>query len=164
MERLIEDLRVALPSIFESDDYRTRRQALEEEFKEWHEKTFGALQREAHEAGIALVRTPVGMALAPMKEGEVLSPDEFKKLPEEEQARLKADIARLQEKLQKAVEQIPGWEKRQREKVKEVNRELTRFAVGHLIDELRKKYADLPEVQEHLDRVQDDIVENARQF
>jgi len=164
MERLIEDLRVALPSIFESDDYRTRRQALEEEFKEWHEKTFGALQREAQEAGIALVRTPVGMALAPMKEGEVLSPDEFKKLPEEEQARLKADIARLQEKLQEAVEQIPGWEKRQREKVKEVNRELTRFAVGHLIDELRKKYADLPPVLEHLDRVQDDIVENARQF
>ncbi|MHA1569411.1 MAG: AAA family ATPase, partial [Alphaproteobacteria bacterium] len=164
MERLIEDLRAALPSIFESDDYRTRRQALEEEFKEWHEKTFGTLQHEAKEAGIALVRTPVGMALAPMKEGEVLAPDEFKKLPDDEQERLKTDIARLQTKLQEAVEQIPAWEKRQREKVKEINRDLTRLAVGHLIDELRKKYADLPAILEHLDGVREDIVENARQF
>src|SRR5690606_20421199 len=43
MNRMVDDLRVALPAAFESEDYRTRRQVIEEQFKETHEKAFGAV-------------------------------------------------------------------------------------------------------------------------
>ncbi|MFO1190059.1 MAG: ATP-binding protein [Alphaproteobacteria bacterium] len=164
MEHLVEDARVALPRLFESNDYRTRRQAVDEEFKEWHERIFGGIQRDAEEHAIALVRTPVGMALAPTREGEVLSPDDFRKLPAAEQESFKANMASLQERLQKALEEIPQWEKKQREKVRQLNRDMTRYAVSHLIQDLRKKYADLPAVVAYLDTVEGDIVENAQQF
>jgi predicted ATP-dependent protease len=164
MERLVEDVRVALPRLFESDEYRTRRQAVDEEFKEWHERTFGDIQRDAEEHSIALVRTPVGMALAPTREGEVIAPDDFRKLPAAEQEAFKANMSRLQERLQKALEEIPQWEKKQREKVRQLNRDMTRYAVSHLIQDLRKKYTDLPTVIAHLDLVEGDIVENAQQF
>jgi len=164
MEHLVEDARVALLRLFESTDYRTRRQAVDEEFKEWHERVFGGIQRDAEEHAIALVRTPVGMALAPTRDGEVLSPDDFRKLPAAEQERFKANMASLQERLQKALEEIPQWEKKQREKVRQLNRDMTRYAVSHLIQDLRKKYADLPAVVAYLDMVEADIVDNAQQF
>ena len=164
MERLVEDARLALPRLFESDEYRTRRQAVDEEFKEWHERTFGDIQRDAEEHSIALVRTPVGMALAPTREGEVISPDDFRKLPAADQDKFKANMTRLQERLQKALEEIPQWEKKQREKVRQLNRDMTRYAVSHLIQDLRKKYTDLPSVIAYLDTVEGDLVDNAQQF
>jgi len=164
MERLVEEARAALPRLFESDEYRTRRQAVEEEFKDWHERTFGEIQRDAEQHAIALVRTPVGMALAPTREGEVLSPEDFRKLPEADQESYKANMARLQDRLQKALEEIPQWEKKQREKVRQLNRGMTGAAVSHLIQDLRRKHADLPAVVAYLDTVENDIVENAQQF
>ncbi|MCK4315950.1 MAG: AAA family ATPase, partial [Anaerolineae bacterium] len=58
IEQLVEELRTAIPSAFESEDYRTRKQEAEEEFKEQQEKAFGEIQQQAQEGDIALIRTP----------------------------------------------------------------------------------------------------------
>jgi predicted ATP-dependent protease len=48
--------------------------------------------------------------------------------------------------------------------VKQLNREVALSAAGHLLEELRRRYADLPEVLAHLDAVQADVVENVHEF
>jgi lon-related putative ATP-dependent protease len=164
MEELIEELRSAIPAAFESEDYRTRKQEAEEEFKEQQEKAFGDIQEEAQKRNVALIRTPSGLAFAPLRESEVISPDEFQKLPEEERKRFEQDISTLQEQLQATLHQVRQWEREARERVKKLDRQVAMFAVGHLIEELREKYAELPEVAEHLDAVQQDVVENVDEF
>jgi len=64
MEQLVEELRTAIPAAFESEDYRTRRQEIEEEFKERQEKAFSDIQKQAQERSIALIRTPVDIPSA----------------------------------------------------------------------------------------------------
>jgi len=164
MEQLMGELRAAIPAAFEGEDYRTRRQEVEEEFKERQEKTFSAVQQQAQERSIALIRTPTGLALAPLREGEVISPDEFQKLPEEERRRFEEDISELQEQLQDVLHQVRRWEREAREKVRELDRQVAMFAVCHWIDELREKYADLPDVVDYLNAVQRDVVENVDEF
>lgn len=164
MEELVGELRTSIPAAFESEDYRTRKQEVEEEFKERQEKAFGEVQKQAQERSIALIRTPVGLAFAPLKEGQVVSPDEFQKLPEEERKKVESDIEQLQGQLQDAIAQVRQWEREAREKVKELDREIAMFAVGHLIDELRNKHAQLPDVVAYLDAVQKDVIENVDEF
>ena len=164
MEQLVEELRTAIPAAFESEDYRTRRQEIQEEFKEQQENTFGGLQELARERSIALIRTPAGLAVAPLKDSEVMSPDEFQKLPEEERKRFEEDIAEVQERLQEALPQARRWEHEAREKVKELDRQVAMFAVGGMIDELHEKYAELPEVVDYMEAVQQDVVDNVDQF
>ena len=164
MEQLIEELRTAIPATFESEDYRTRRQEAEEEFKERQEKAFGEIQEEAKERGIALIRTPVGLAFAPLREGEVISPDEFQELPEEKRKQVETDISDLQEQLQAIIYQVRQWEREAREKVKELDRQIAMSIVGHPVDELRKKYAELANVVDYLNEVQQDVIENADEF
>lgn len=164
MNKLIEELGISLPATFESDEYRTRIQALEEELKERQEHGFGELAEEAAAKNVKLFRTPSGFAFAPMQKDEVLDPDEFEKLPKEEQQRIEQVVAALQEKLQALIQQIPQWRKETREKVKAVNREVTNAAVNHLIDELKKRYADLPRVVEYLATVEQDVIDNVRIF
>ena len=164
MVQLLEDLRSAVPSAFESDPYRTRVQEIEEELKERQSQAFSELGHEASQQGIALIHTPTGFAFGPVRDGEVLSPAEFEKLPKDEQGRVEQAVAALQEKLKRLLARLPGWQKETRSKLKELNREVARFAVGHLIDELRKAYAELPQVLAYLDAVGQDVVENVDDF
>ena len=164
MERLVEELRSTIPAAFESEDYRTRKQVIEEEVKEHHEKAFDALRRQAQEKGIALVRTPGGLVFAPMQKGEVMSPEDFQRLAEADRERIDKEITALQQQLQASLRQAPQWERSGREKLKALNREVAIFAVGHLIEELRKKYTAIPPVVEFLNVVQQDVIENVEAF
>ena len=99
------------------------------------------------------------MALAPLRGEEVLKPDEFKQLSEDEQTRIKTDIEGLQVKLEALMRQMPQWEREARNEVRELNREVTTFAVKHLIDEIRSAFKDLPDVQAHLDAIERHLID-----
>ncbi len=164
MRKLIDELKAVLPATFEGDDYRARREVIDEQFKQQAESPFSALQQKAQKESVALIRTPMGLALAPLKEGEVLRPEEFNKLPEVEQERIKKVIDGLQEELEVVVRRMPELERKHREAVRALNHDMTRFAVGHLIEELRRGHQDLPEVIAYLGEVEGDIVENSDDF
>jgi len=164
MEGLIEELGIAIPAAFDSDDYRSRKQVVEQQFKDRHEQELSVIQEHAREKSIALIRTPAGIVLGPLRNGNVLGSEEFHALPEEEQTRIKADMESVQRELQEMLQQVPKWDKEHREKLRALNREVTQFAVGHLIDTLRKEYADLGNVLEYLTAAEADIIENAQDF
>ncbi len=164
MTHLIEELSVALPAAFESDEYRNRVQELEDRLKEQQEHAFNELAEKSAARNIKLFRTPSGFAFAPLSGEEVIGPDEFDKLPQKERERIEEVVANLQEELQKILQQIPLWRKETREKLKQLNREVTFSAVGHLIDSLRDKYRDIDEVMQYFDALAHDIVENVKDF
>jgi predicted ATP-dependent protease len=164
MDALVTELGQSLPAAFDADEYRHRRQAIEAGLKEKQDENFQAVGAEAAEKSVALIRTPVGLALAPMRNGEVLSPDEFQKLPEEDQARFKAEMEALQEKLEAAIKQVPHWERDTRARIRELDQEVASNAIAHLMDEVKAKYADLPEVLEYLETVAADVADNVADF
>jgi hypothetical protein len=161
---LIDELRSAIPAAFESDDFRIRKQAIEEAAKKRQEDAFNELNEAAQGRGIAVLRSPVGMMLAPVRDGQVIPPDEFRPLPQAEQERIRADIEELQKRLEKILQQIPQWEREVRTQLRQLGQDVTTSAVRHLIDELRGAYQDLPAVLEHLGAIERDLIETADQF
>jgi lon-related putative ATP-dependent protease len=164
MERTTQELHTALSAAFEGEEYQSRRQEITEQFRERQSKPFEELQERAQEKSLTLLRTPAGLVFAPVHDGEVLSPEEVRKLPDEERKRLESDVEGLQEDLQKILQQMPTWQREMQGKMDELNREMSSFAVEGLIDELRKKYSDFDQIVRHLDAVQKDVIENARDF
>ncbi len=164
MEQLVEELSTAIPAAFESDDYRSQIQSLEEELKEQQEKAFTELSEAAGKKNVKLFRTPSGFAFAPQREGEVVSPEDFEKLPPDEQEHIETIVAALQEQLQEIIQRIPQWRRETRDKVKALNQKVAMSAVGHLIEELKKNYNDQPDVLSYLDEVKQDVVHNVTDF
>ena len=164
MDELVEQFSTALSAAFESEEYQSRRQSIMEEFQERQQQAFQELQRRAREEDVRLIRTPAGLAVAPVREGEVLSPDEIQQLSEAEQEALQEKVAEMQDEMQGIMRQAPGWQREMRDRLDELNREMANLAIGGLIDELREKYSDFPKVVEHLDAVQENVVENAESF
>ncbi|HWB49262.1 MAG TPA: ATP-binding protein [Stellaceae bacterium] len=164
MKRLIEELRVALPAAFERDEYRARREVLDQQMKVRSEEGFGGLQQRADAKGIALIRTPMGLALAPKRDGKVMNPEDFEALPAEERQRFEHDLQEAQTELEAVMRQVPQWEREHREALRALARDTTGFAVASMMGELRGSYADLPDVIEYLDAVERDIKENVEDF
>ena len=164
MEELVRELGTTLAAAFESDEYRARRQVIEHESKEGQEQALNSLQQRAQERGLALLRTPVGLVFAPVRNKEVVPPEEYQKLPEEDRKRLEADVEALQQELQNILAQLPKGQREARQRIGELNRQFTDAAVSSLFAELREKYNDLPNVLDYLNAVQRDVVEAAQDF
>ncbi len=164
MRTLVDELRAAIPAIFEGEDYRTRKKLVEGQFNEQSEKTFGALEERARKRGVAILKTPAGVGMAPLRDGEVIDPQDFQKLPARDQERLKAEMVAVQQELQDAMGTLPREARRQRDELRRLDRLVTASATSQLIDEVRAGWADVPVVLEYLAEVQKDVVDNAEDF
>ncbi|MBV9378181.1 MAG: AAA family ATPase, partial [Alphaproteobacteria bacterium] len=164
MKRLVEELRAALPAAFEHEEYRAQRAMIEQEFKERHERAFGALRARADRSGIALLRTTTGLALAPARDGKALSPEQFGELPPADRERIQHEIAAIQGELEAIMHQASQWEREHRDTVRALDRDTAGAAIADLIEELRASYRDLREVVDYLDAVERDVKENVGDF
>jgi hypothetical protein len=162
MDKLVVELKVTLPATFESEEVRDRRKALEEALQAKSREAFAALSEKARTRGIGIIRTPMGFGLAPIRDGDVVPPDEFRKMPEEDQARIGRAIEELGKELEDTARKAPVWEREHREAVRALNQDVTRRAVGHLLEELRTFTAD--GVPAWLAAVEKDLVENGEAF
>jgi predicted ATP-dependent protease len=164
MERLVGDLRAAIPAAFESDEYRTRRQEIESELGERQEQAINEIGERARAEQVALLRTPGGFGFAPMREEKVISPEEFSQLPESEQKHLEALVNALQDELARVIHQVPKWRREALHRLRELNREVTRVVVNSLIEDLKTEYGEVPAVQAYLSEIQEDVLDHAELF
>jgi predicted ATP-dependent protease len=164
MKTLVRDLRTMIRTMFESEEYATEVERIDAEFKQRAEQSFIEVGREAQRRGLAMVRTPVGFTVAPQKDGEVMPPQVFESLPPEQRAELQKAMAEVQEQLVRALRSSMRLRKEHADRVRELNRSMTRVAADHALEDIRGRHADLPKVAAWLDSVSADMVEHAEDF
>lgn len=164
MDHLIEDLLAALPAAFESEDYLTRRQSVLGELEERQEAGFNEVKDRAEKRGIALIRTPTGVGMAPMKEAEMLTPQQVAELPPDEQITLRGALDATRDDLAEMAKTLPKLEKERRERLRQFDQEVAAHALDHLIDELKERWGDQAGVVAYLDAVRTDVIDNAGRF
>lgn len=164
MTRLVDELREAIPAAFESDYYRNSIAEIDQELEDRHRASLEQLQLDARRENVSLLRTPHGFALAPVRDGQPLTDEQFERLPSEEQQRTRAAMATVSDKLRQHIESLQGLQKERRERIKALNRQVTERAAGAGIDALKVNYQDFPEVVRYLDRVREDVLENPLDF
>lgn len=161
MRQLVDDLTTAIPTAFEAEEYRMRRDRIQGAFQEREHEAFDELRKRARERGLSVMRSPNGLMFAPLGEnGEVMPQEAFQKISEAERLSLEKEVEELHNVSQDLFQKMPQWEKEMRQELRELGREITRFAVGYLIDALRKDYEAIPDVIAYLEAVRNDVVEN----
>ncbi|HUK32334.1 MAG TPA: ATP-binding protein [Vicinamibacterales bacterium] len=164
MSRLVEELCTSITTALESDEYRQRHQQLHDEFNARRETTFEDLRQRAAQRGVAVLQTPMGLALAPMANGEVLAPEEFERLSEEQKAAPRAATMDFEHELEQIMHEVPKWRRDTHDKLRSLRQGVISAAVDALIDELTKKYADVERIQVFLAALEKDVIENADDF
>jgi len=164
MRKMIEDLRVTLPALFESDDYQRRRTAIDEQLRANTQKVFAALGEKATSRGLTIIRTPMGFTIAAMDNGQIVDPEAFSKWPEERRKATQEAVASIESEMEESLRSIPRLEKGRRDAVNALDQETARFAINQESDELRAGFADLPQVLDHIEAVRDDVLRHVQLF
>jgi predicted ATP-dependent protease len=164
MRALVEELRSTIPAAFESEEYAAELERLNTDFKERAEQALLEVSAEAQRHGLVMIRTPVGFTFAPQKGSEVMSPQDFEALPQDERERLQKAVAELQDRLVHALRESMRLRKEHADRLRTLNRATTQLAVDHAVDETKARYADLPAVCAHLEAVRASVIDNADAF
>ena len=164
MQRFVAELSKAVSAALESEDYRSRLDAIQKEAKQLEDGALQALGDSAAAQGVALLRTPQGFAFAPMKDGKPLPVDGFEQLDLKERERLTELIARLGERLHQVLHELPRQRRQMQQRIREATRDAMAMAAGHLIDELKERFAGQPQVHAFLDDVRRDVIESGEQL
>jgi hypothetical protein len=164
MTQAIDRLADALPAAFATDDYELKRRAIEEEFRFSREDALDALRREAETQNIALLRTPAGIAVAPILEGKVVRKDVFNSVPEALRREVETKIAALENEIEQILSERPGAEKARRERLLALNDQIAGRQVRAVLDEIRAEFADVAGMERYLNAAGRDLVRNAGLF
>ncbi len=161
MTRLVADLRTAITTALESDEYRQQHQQIHDEFNRRREKTFDDLRERAAKQGVALLRTPIGLALAPMTNGDVLAADAFERLPDAQKQQLRASMQQFESEVEKVMHDVPRWQRETNDRITALRHAVIKAAVDALIEEVRRTYAGHVAIQNHLTALERDVIEHA---
>lgn len=164
IDKLIEDFSISIPTILDSDEYKASLSIIKEKYKQKKEEYIRLLQKKAKGKSVSLLHMPVGLVVAPVKNGEVLSPEAFDELPEEEKKSLIDDLNAMQEEIENAAQDLPEWEDKQRKEIETMREKFIKVAVKNPIDTLRHQYKGHKGAVEFLKNIQKNIIENIDDF
>ena len=164
MAQVIDRLADALPAAFAADDYELKRRTIEEEFRFSREDALETLRREAEAQNIALLRTPAGIAVAPILEGKVVKTDVFNSVPEELRREVETKIAALESEIEALLAERPGAEKARRERLNALNEQVAGRQVRAVLDELKIQFGDASGVESFIKAAGRDLIRNAALF
>lgn len=164
IDKLIEEFSASIPAVLDSDEYKAALSIIREKYKQKKEQYIRLLQKKAKGKSVSLLHMPVGLVVAPVKNGEVLSPEAFDELPEDEKKSLIDDLNMMQEEIENAAQDLPEWEDKQRHESNLLREKFIKVAVKNPIDYLRQKYKGHKQVNEFLKAVQKNIIENIEDF
>ncbi|HSN34574.1 MAG TPA: AAA family ATPase [Ideonella sp.] len=164
MQDFVAELGKAIAGAFDSDEFRSRVEAIQKEVKQREEAALQTLAESAAAQGVALLRTPQGFAFAPLKDGEPMTAEQIEKLSDEERERIARVMESLREQLQQLTQELPRLRREMHTRIRDATRDAMALAAGHLIDELKQSFAALPAVLAFLEEVRADVVEAAEQL
>jgi predicted ATP-dependent protease len=164
MARLVDELRAAITAALETDEYRQRHEQIHDESNARRDQALEDLRKRAATRDVALIRTPLGLALAPTRDGQVLDAEAFQALPEAERQAIRTTIEGFEAELERLMHEMPKWHRESHEKIRALKHAATKAAVDALIEDLKKSYASEPDVQAYLVMLEKDVLENAGDF
>lgn len=164
MDDLIVAARRHIGMAFDSEGYEERRRQALSEVGRQRDTVLAEMRRFASEHSFALEATPAGLVAVPVLGDRPLSPDDIRLLTPERQAELERNGRQVQEAVEAGLRRLHQLDREAAEQARRVDREIAAFAIDPLLQALREKHGELPDVLAHLDRVRGDIVDNIADF
>ncbi|MEM7111627.1 MAG: ATP-binding protein [Chloroflexota bacterium] len=164
MQNLIKDLQTELPSAFDTDSYREAVKQAQTTFEHQRDQLLGAVREQAMAAGFALLNTPSGLVVAPVQNGQPLTPDVMQQLTPEQRQNLEAQHKVLNTALIEALDEVRQLETATREQIVEIDHEVAEAATKHCFGVVNGKYEDQAAVLDYLTAVHDDVLDQLDDF
>lgn len=164
MERLVANLRKAIPKAFESQHFEMVKHRILTSFLESTNLMYQRLEKMAQAEGFTISRTQHGVTTVPLQDGKPLEQEEFINLDEKRRQELLDRSKDLQEKINAAMRDYKELERQVREKIRVLEQETARGVMAPYFRSLYEAYREHNKVVAYLEEVHQDMLENLELF
>ncbi len=173
MEQLILKIKIDVPSVFESENYQTKRKKSIDNYKEKEKTTVKEFEKKVEEENFAIIQVPKGPymvpEIVPVVAGNAINLDQLEeqvesgKFSKEEFNKLKAKQGELGKELENVTKKIRDLQKEAHDKLAELDNEFVSPIVKGSINDLKSRFS-FDKVLAYLEDVQNHILENLDKF
>ncbi len=160
MDKFVDEMKKALTKAFESEDYSQRRVSTLKGFEDEKNKLWQQMNEKASEYGFVIQRSPIGIAMVPVINGQPIGEEQFGLLPPKIKEQIQARKEKLQDDFRTALHQLRDVDRKAETAVDEFNKGVASYAIDHLFASLLDKFGKITEVSGYLDSVKGDILGN----
>jgi lon-related putative ATP-dependent protease len=164
MEKFIDLMMSEIPKVFESKEYEEQKTRIQEQLERAKEILFEETGRAAQELGFQLSVTRTGIVKVPLFKGRPIQSEDLEKLSAEQRLEMDEREKKVDAEIRDFLSKVRQLDKEAREKIHELNRKVAHFAMGHQLDDLKEKYRMNPRIPDYLADVEEDILENLKEF
>lgn len=164
IKKMVSTLKINLPALFTDETYKIQLAHIEQHTRREKEKYFNGLEEAVKSDNVTLMRLPAGVAVAPVKNGKVLTPNAFNKLPKTERKNILEQLQAAQDRLEKAIKESQNWESVQQQMLEQLHTDMVEKLLKIVMGPVRKTYAKSAVITAYLDAIKQDILENVAFF
>ncbi len=164
MRELIQAARIAIPQLFEGEDYGAKRDEISRKMNQKRQGVITRMEQVAQSEGFAMQLTAVGISLIPVVKGHPVSDQDFLSLPKDTQQKFAQRRETLKEKLKPVLRELRDVEMKAGEEIAEFDKDVALYAIEHLTSTLLEKYKEHDEITKFLLEIQSHIVDDLDTF
>jgi len=161
LAKALTDVRSAIAARFDQDAYRRKHETLFKRFSAKRDSIFSKMEATARGKGFALEMDDAGgLTIMPLVGGKVMGDDEYGRLAPARRKMLKSKGERLLQEIGVFLRKLSQSEQGFRQGELKLHREIAQAALTEHLASLRRDFAAIPRLVEHMAAVEKDILEN----
>jgi predicted ATP-dependent protease len=164
MAKVIEDLKQDLSKAFAGKTYQAKSSEIKQSHGEKQRQLFEQLDQSAAAKGLTIQRTKMGFQTLPLIDEKPITPEDFKKLSEEQRQAIETNMRALQVEIEETVLEVNKIGQAMAEGVEKLKSEAALFTVRNRLNLIRNEYEACTDATAFLQEVQDDIIDNVNDF
>ena len=164
MNKFVEALKNDLTKAFEGEGYLKRLSGIKSRFSDKQSRLFQKIDRFAARHDLQIIKSEQEIETVPVIDGTPLTPEDYNQLPHNKKAAIEANVRRVQEKIELASVEIDKLNQALHLDVEKLMDEVTFSIVNSRQEKIRSEFKDNPSILNHLDEIEQDIVENVQYF
>jgi lon-related putative ATP-dependent protease len=164
MENLTKLVFQEVRNVFESEEYAKQKEEVLTKFQQQKQVILEQVNQLANQERFVLQPTPMGVVTVPTHNGKPLSEEDFLRMPQKDKEVLLQKQQKVQNALEASIRQTRALDKDAREAMDKLDREVTTYALRGWYDDIKDKFANLPDVLAYIDAVQADVLDQVEFF
>ncbi len=164
LEELVTCLQREIPKAFEAEEYSEAHSKITQELEVQRDRILQAIQHQAAEQGFTIIRTPDGLMVAPVVDGQPMPIEAYQALPPDRQETLDETRRQLEKNLDDILQDVLELEQAARDEIVALDQRVAASVVDHYVESLRGSYAAEEEALLQLGLMREEIIEHADHF
>jgi lon-related putative ATP-dependent protease len=158
--QLVDEARRRIRDAFESESFGTRRDRIAKDLERRVQEALADLREYARAHDLAVELTPAGLMTLPLLDGKPLPPQQFELLPPARRRSYQTHLKEVESRVPALMRRLRELEREGQERLRSLDREVAQFAAGHLVEELKQRWREVPRISGWLDAALEDMIEN----